>query len=62
MNYTNAALTYGLLMVPCFFACAVIGQGIYKLKKQDQSGKGVLAFGIAFLLIIPVLYFVLVGI
>jgi hypothetical protein len=62
MDSTNAALTYGLLLIPCFFAAVVIAQGITKLKKHDESGKGVLLFGILFLLVIPILFFVLVKI
>lgn len=60
MDYTNAALTYGLLFIPALFALSIVGQGITKLKKQDESGKGTIVLGILFLLLIPVGYFLFI--
>lgn len=56
MNNTTAALTYALLIIPAIFSVVVIGQGVYKMKKQDKSGLITVALGISFLLLIPVGY------
>lgn len=60
MDYTNAALSYGLLLIPTLFACVVIGQGVYKISKKDDSGKTILGMGIFFLILIPFIYFFLI--
>ena len=60
MNYTNAALSYGLLFIPAIFATVVMAQGAYKISKKDESGKTILGMGIVFLLLIPFIYFFLI--
>jgi len=59
MDYTDAALTYALLLIPIGFATAIIAQGISKIKKKDDSGKMVLVMGIIFLLLVPTAYILL---
>ena len=54
MDYTDQAITYALLILPTFFALAVVGQGMQKTQRQDKSGKTVLGFGIMFLLFIGI--------
>ncbi|MFC1626912.1 hypothetical protein ACFL1P_01790 [Patescibacteria group bacterium] len=54
MDYTDQAITYGLLMLPTFFALAVVGQGVQKIQRQDSGGKTVLGFGIMFLVFIGI--------
>jgi hypothetical protein len=60
MDYTTAALTYGLLLLPAMFSLAVMGQGVYKIQKGDESGKIIFGFGVFFLLLIPAAYFFLI--
>ena len=60
MDYTDAALTYGLLLVPALFSLAIVGQGVYKLKKGDTHGKIVLGFGLFLLILIPLAYLFLI--
>ena len=60
MNYTNAALSYGLLLIPTIFAVVVMSQGVYKITKKDESGKTILGMGIFFLILIPFVYFFLI--
>ena len=57
MDYSGAAITYVLLIIPTLFAFAVIGQGIYKINHQEHDGKWICAFGLALLVIIMGTYF-----
>ncbi len=59
MDYTDAALSYALLLIPLGFAGIVIGQGVSKIKKKEESGKVILGMGIVFLLLIPAAYMLL---
>ena len=36
MDYTGAALSFGLLLIPLAFAAVLLGQGIVKVKKKTQ--------------------------
>jgi hypothetical protein len=56
MNNTTAGLTYALLIIPAIFSVVVIGQGVYKMKKQEKSGLITVILGVSFLLLIPVGY------
>lgn len=60
MDSTNAAVTYGLLLLPALFSLAVVGQGVYKIQKGEESGKIIVGFGLLFLLLIPAAYFFLI--
>lgn len=57
MDFADAGLTYALLIIPTFFALAVTGQGLYKLSKNDESGKIITGFGILFFVLIIAAYF-----
>lgn len=62
MDYTNAAITYGLLMLPSCFALAVLAQGVNKIRKGEKGAKAILIFGIFLLLLVPLTYFFLIRI
>ncbi len=62
MDYTNAALTYGLLLLPTCFALAVLGQGINKMRKGENGAKAILIFGIFLILLVPLTYIFLIRI
>lgn len=59
MDYTDAALTYALLLIPLGFSGVVIAQGVSKLKKKEPGGKAIMIMGILFLLIVPAAYYFL---
>jgi hypothetical protein len=61
-DYSNLALTYGLLLLPSLFALAVIGQGLVKMKKQEASGKLIVLMGVIFLSLVPAAYFLFIRI
>ena len=54
------ALTYALLIIPTLFAVAVVSQGIYKATKGEKDGTTVMGFGIVFLLLIGVAYWLFI--
>ncbi len=57
MDFSGAGLTYALLIIPTLFAFAVMGQGLYKLSKHDDSGKIITGFGVIFFVLIVAAYF-----
>jgi len=54
------ALTYILLVIPTLFALAVVGQGIYKISKQEKEGPVALGSGIIFLMLIAAAYWLFI--
>lgn len=62
MDNTSAGLTYALLILPVAFSLVVVGQGIYKMKKNEKSGPITLGLGICFLLLVPLGYFLFIRI
>lgn len=60
MDYTDQAIIYALMILPTFFALAVVGQGIQKISKNDETGKVVLGFGVSFLGMIVASYFLFI--
>jgi len=62
MDYTEAALSYGLLLIPLAFAAVMLGQGIVKIKKKEQDGKIMVCIGVVFLVSIPLLYALIVNV
>lgn len=56
MDFSGAGVTYLLLIIPTIFALAVVGQGVYKVSRQENDGKLVLGFGITFLVVIFLAY------
>ena len=57
MNLSGPGITYLLMVIPTLFALVVIGQGAYKLSKEESDGGIVLAFGIIFLVLVVAAYF-----
>lgn len=59
MDYTDAALSYALLLFPMGIAGIMMAQGIAKLQNKDPSGKVVAIMGGLLLVLIPVVYYLL---
>ncbi|MBI5620664.1 hypothetical protein HY949_02725 [Candidatus Gottesmanbacteria bacterium] len=57
MNLSGPGITYLLMVIPTLFALVVVGQGIYKISKEDSDGGLVLTFGIIFLIVVVGAYF-----
>lgn len=56
MDFSGAGITYLLLIIPTLFALAVVGQGMYKVSREENDGKVILGFGITFLVVIALTY------
>lgn len=57
MNLSGPGITYLLMVIPTLFALIVVGQGVYKISKEESDGGVILTFGIIFLLIVVGAYF-----
>lgn len=57
MDFSSPGVTYILLVIPTIFSLAVVGQGIYKLSRNEADGAVVVGFGILFLALIVAAYF-----
>ena len=57
MNLSGPGITYLLMVIPTLFALVVIGQGIYKISKEEHDGGVVLGFGLIFLVLVVAAYF-----
>ena len=57
MNLSGPGITYLLMVIPTLFALIVVGQGVYKISHEESDGGVVLAFGIAFFIIVVAAYF-----
>lgn len=57
MNLSGPGITYLLMVIPTLFALVVVGQGIYKISKEESDGGLVLVFGIVFFIIVVAAYF-----
>jgi len=51
MSFDDVGISY-LVLIPVVFALIVVGQGAYKLSRQERDGGVVLTFGIIFLALI----------
>lgn len=60
MNLSSPGITYLLMVIPTLFACVVIGQGAYKVSKDEQEGKIIMGFGIGLLVLIVAAYFLFI--
>ncbi len=60
MDFTDQAIIYALMIIPTFFALTVVGQGVAKISRNDDSGKVVLVFGLSFLGMIVATYFLFI--
>jgi len=60
MNLSGPGITYLLMVIPTLFALVVIGQGIYKVTKQESDGGVVVGFGVVFLALIAAAYFLFI--
>lgn len=56
MDYTDAAISYALLIIPIGFASVMIAQGVAQIKRKEPSGKIIFGMGVLFLLIVPAAY------
>lgn len=52
MNLSNVGITYLLLLIPTLFALVVLGQGLYKISRDEADGKLISGFGATFLVLI----------
>lgn len=57
MNLSGPGITYLLMVIPTLFALVVVGQGVYKVIREERDGVVVLSFGVTFLLVVVVFYF-----
>ena len=57
MYLSGPGIIYLLMVIPTLFALVVVGQGVYKISKEESDGGVVLVFGIIFLVIVVVAYF-----
>lgn len=56
MNFTSPGISYALLIIPSFFALAVLVQGISKMTKGDEDGPIAFGFGVFLLILIGAAY------
>ena len=57
MDILGPGLNYLFLVIPSLLAFTIIGQGIYKISRQEPDGKVALGFGILFLALVVGAYF-----
>ncbi|MEK7141270.1 MAG: hypothetical protein AAB800_01855 [Patescibacteria group bacterium] len=57
MNLSGPGITYLLMVIPTLFALVVVGQGVYKISKEESDGGLILTFGIIFLLVVVAAYY-----
>ena len=60
MNLSGPGITYLLMVIPTLFALVVVGQGIYKISKEESDGGIVLSFGVIFLIVVVAAYFLFI--
>lgn len=56
MDLTSPAVTYSMLVIPTFFALAVMSQGISKILKEEKDGPVAVGLGIFLLILIAGAY------
>lgn len=57
MNLSGPGITYLLLIIPTLFALVVVGQGVYKISREEEDGKMIAGFGLILLVVILAAYF-----
>ena len=57
MNLNGPGITYLLMVIPTLFALVVVGQGVYKISKEESDGGIITAIGIVFLVMVVAAYF-----
>ena len=57
MDLSGPGVVYALMIIPLLFVVVVILQGIDKVAKKEPDGKIAIGFGIVFLVIIALAYF-----
>lgn len=60
MNLSGPGLSYIFLVIPTLFSLAVLGQGVYKLSKNEPDAKVALGFGVICLLLVGAAYWLFV--
>lgn len=56
MDFTSPAVTYSMLIIPTFFALAVVIQGISKILKEEKDGPVAAGLGLFLLVLIAGAY------
>ncbi len=56
MNLSGPGITYLLLIIPTLFALVVVGQGVYKINREEDDGKMIAGFGVILLVVIVLAY------
>lgn len=58
MNLSGPGITYLLMVIPTLFALVVVGQGVYKIVKEErEDGAVITLFGVIFLAIVGAAYY-----
>jgi len=57
MDFSGPGVVYALMIIPSLFVVVVILQGIEKMAKHEPDGKIAIGFGILFLVLIVLAYF-----
>lgn len=57
MDFSGPGVVYALMIIPLLFVVVVILQGIDKVAKKEPDGKIAIGFGIVFLVVIALAYF-----
>lgn len=57
MDFSGPGLIYLFLVIPTLFALAVVGQGIYKMARNEPDRKVALGFGMVCLVLVAAAYF-----
>lgn len=56
MDLSNPGIVYILLVIPTLFALAMIGQGIYKMTREEEGGIVAMGFGVICLVLVGATY------
>ena len=56
MDLSNPGVTFILLVIPTLFAFVMIGQGMYKMSRDEDGGGVAIAFGFICLVLVGATY------
>ncbi|MBI3385671.1 hypothetical protein HY031_01155 [Candidatus Gottesmanbacteria bacterium] len=60
MNFSGPGLSYIFLVIPTLFSLAVVGQGIYKMSRNEPDGSVALGFGVVCLVLVGAAYWLFI--
>lgn len=60
MDFSRPEISYIFLVIPAFFALAVVGQGFTKIARGEEDGPVALGFGTFLLILIGVAYWMFI--